>query len=364
MSMRESIYEHRGTVQQMQDWSEPDEWIPALLQGENLALALYLWNNSDKTVNPRHLTGQWLLCSSYGLLKPDENGILTITSDGWDFIDNPQGRVVQRIDYSEGLLHLLRMIAEQGPGRRSELLPYFADFLERYSRVRAQATISAYWYARMRNLAERGLVTRSGVTYQITSAGLTYLDLVADLLDSDEATKTPSPVHQIGKLVKAQADAVRKQIRETLSTMDPYSFEMLIQRLLEAMGYENVTVTSKSGDGGVDVVADIEVGITPVREVVQVKRRQRSLHRPVLDQLRGSLHRFSAMRGTVITTGRFSKGAQQAAFEQGAAPITLIDGERLVELLIEYKIGARKRSIEVLEFEPADFASDEEAEEL
>ena len=39
------------------------------------------------------------------------------------------------------------------------------------------------------------------------------------------------------------------------------------------MGYENVYVTAPSNDKGVDVVADIELGISKVREVIQVKRQ-------------------------------------------------------------------------------------------
>ena len=70
----------------------------------------------------------------------------------------------------------------------------------------------------------------------------------------------------------------------------------------------------------------------------------------MLDQLRGSLHRFNAVRGTIITTGRFSQGVEEAAFERGAAPITLIDGDKLLDLLIEYEIGVTKRQVEYREF--------------
>lgn len=40
------------------------------------------------------------------------------------------------------------------------------------------------------------------------------------------------------------------------------------------------------------------------------------------------------------------------AFAKGVAPITLIDGKRLLDLLIEHEIGVRKRDIEILEFDP------------
>lgn len=70
----------------------------------------------------------------------------------------------------------------------------------------------------------------------------------------------------------------------------------------------------------------------------------------MLDQLRGSLHHFNAVRGTIITTGRFSKGVEEAAFERGAAPTTLIDGDKLLDLLFENQIGVTKRQVEYWEF--------------
>ncbi len=135
-----------------------------------------------------------------------------------------------------------------------------------------------------------------------------------------------------------------------LLEMDPFKFEQLVKLLLEEMGYENVATTSPTNDKGVDVVGTIELGISAVREVIQIKRHRGTIGRPVLDQLRGSLYRFNAVRGTVITTGRFSKGAEDAAFERGAPPITLIDGERLLDLLFDYQIGVNKKQVDYYEF--------------
>ena len=84
---------------------------------------------------------------------------------------------------------------------------------------------------------------------------------------------------------------------------------------------------------------------------MQVKRRRGNVGRRVLDQLRGSLHRFNAVRGTIITTGGFSRGTQEAAFERGAAPITLIDGEKLLDLLVEHNIGVSRQTVDDLEFD-------------
>ena len=64
--------------------------------------------------------------------------------------------------------------------------------------------------------------------------------------------------------------------------------------------------------------------------------------------LRGSLFKFGAVRGTIVTTSGFARGAKKDAFAQGAAPITLIDGKKLIDLLIKHEIGVRKHEIEVL----------------
>lgn len=251
------------------------------------------------------------------------------------------------------------IVSEHGPGKRSQFMPAFVEFLETYSSYRSRPAMNSAWHGRIRNLYERGLVSRAGVTYEITQLGLDYLQEVGSLLEQTGRESATPQQSSIRQLLKEQKNEVQSRLQEVLSEMHPYKVEFLIKRLLEAMDYENVQVTSRSGDGGVDVVADIEVGITPVREVVQVKRRKNNIQRRTLDELRGSLHRFDATRGTIITTGGFSSGAQAAAFERGAAPITLIDGERSIDLLIEHEIGVRKRPIQLIEFEPADFEDEE-----
>ena len=142
---------------------------------------------------------------------------------------------------------------------------------------------------------------------------------------------------EVWDAIKVHNDDQREALREQLGSMHPYRFERLVRELLEAMGYEDVTLTKQSGDKGVDVVARMQFGITTVTEVVQVKRHQGSIGRPVLDQLRGALPYHKAIRGTIITLGDFSQGCTEAALFPGAAPIGLINGERLLELLMDHQ---------------------------
>jgi restriction system protein len=151
-------------------------------------------------------------------------------------------------------------------------------------------------------------------------------------------------------------------LRERLGKMNPYRFESLVKDLLEAMDYEDLVVTKQSGDKGVDVVANYEFGITQIREVVQVKRYQGSITRPILDQLRGALPYHQAIRGTIITLGKFAQGCKDAALYPGAAPITLIDGDKLIELMLKHEVGIKKRPQTLIEIDESYFA--ENADEV
>jgi restriction system protein len=354
--LQSTIGRLRGTPQDPVDWSSPEEWIPERLAGTDRDTALAVWNGTDKRVNPRHVYGHWLLATHYGLLADHDGGVLGMSERGTDFLDSPGGKTEAALDEAEGLLKILALVADSGPASFGELVEGWAEYLSRRSNFGTDSTIKDTLRRRLRNLLERELLDRSGTRYTISEAGLAYLGRTGD-----EDASGGDEIQEIRKLVRQQEASVRESIRDILADIDPFGFEHLVKRLLEEMSYDNVEVTSRSGDGGVDVVADIELGITSVREVVQAKRHKRTIQRKDLDALRGSLHRFGAVRGTIVATSTYSKGTREAAFEPGAAPITLIDGEKLIDLLIAHDIGVRKKPLDVLELDADAFAEIEES---
>ena len=287
------------------------------------------------------MQGTWFPASTYDLVVVDRHGILLLTEDGKRFVAGDE-EVTARIDEGEGLPRILEIIADRGPGRRRDFLPDWSEYLRRHSNFSSESTTRDTLSRRIRNLVDREMLARSGSSYRITDQGLAYLKRTG---------VETSEVEEIRDRIKHQGRVVRDALKSFLAEFDPYAFEHLIARLLEAMEYQNINVTKFSGDKGVDVTADIEVGITSVREVVQVKRHQAEIQRKDLDALRGSLHRFEAVRGTIITLGDFASGTRAAAFEPGVAPITLIDGEKLIDLLVEHGIGVQKRRFDVLEID-------------
>lgn len=354
--LQATINELRGTPQKTVDWTDPSAWIPERLQREDRELARAIWDGSKGAVNPRHTYGHWLLAQRYDLLREDDDGVLQLTKTGQAFLEQPGGEVESAIDEAEGLTKLLSIVADSGPARAGGLVTEWADYLSRRSLFKTESTIKDTMRRRLTNLLERGLVERNGSLYSATPSGLAYLQKIGDE-DSGGGNH-----NQVQLLVRQQENAVRGSLRELLQDMDPIAFEHLVKRLLEEMDYQNVDVTARSGDGGVDVVGDIELGITSVREVVQVKRHRRPVQRKDLDALRGSLYRFNAIRGTIVTTSRFAKGTQQAAFVTGTAPITLIDGDKLIDLLIKHSIGVRRLPIKLLEVDAEALAAVQKAD--
>jgi len=344
-SMREAIYKHIGNPQNPVDWNNPEEWIPARLcdDEKNQDLALRLWRCSDGLVNPRYVAGPMYLCTIHQLLSV-QSGVLRVTELGEKFVVGSE-QVKAKIDSYEGMTLTLQEIADKGPTKRREVMKSFAAYCHEFTTLSSYASINMAHSSRIRHLRERSFIEKKGHSYQITDSGLEYLSSQRVAGEGDRQNSG------IAVLVNSINTEVRQQLREFLQNMNPYLFEHLIKLLLEEMNFEKVKVTSAVNDKGVDVLAEIELGISRVREVIQVKRVRGSVGRPILDLLRGSLYRFDAVRGTIITTGKFSKGANDAAFDKGAAPITLIDGERLLDLLIEHNIGIRKREIRIFEFD-------------
>lgn len=335
--LNQSIWNLTGTPQDIVDWTNPDEWIAERLVGKNRELATLIWEQSGKTVNPRYTYGHWSLIHKYNLLSEASDGKLQLTKDGQEFVNHDAGQTVQCLDEPEGLVALLSMIEHNEPTRVSEILEDWGHHLELNSNFRSPATFMTCLRSRINNLLARGLIERDGVRYSPTSEGSTYLGKFKDASDD--------PTSEFHEWLKHQKNKTREDLLERLRSMDPWQFEHLVKCLIVRMGYENAEVTASSGDGGVDVTANIEVGITSVKEVIQVKRHGRTTPPKDLDALRGSLYRFGAIRGTLITTSKFSNKTKKAALDSRAQPITLIDGEKLVDLLIEHEIGVRKHTI-------------------
>lgn len=144
---------------------------------------------------------------------------------------------------------------------------------------------------------------------------------------------------------------VRKKLRTQLAALTPSEFEDTIGALLRAIGFDEVTVTGRSGDGGIDVRGTLVVGdVIRTRMAVQAKRWKQNVQAPIIQQVRGSLGTHE--QGLIITVSDFSPGAREEAERVNAVPVALMNGEQLVALMVEYNIGVHRASYDLLEVGP------------
>lgn len=133
----------------------------------------------------------------------------------------------------------------------------------------------------------------------------------------------------------------RATLLSTIKTLPPRGFEELSRYLLLESGFEEVTVTGRGGDGGIDGHGVLRVSkLVSMKVLFQCKRYAGSVGPDVVRDFRGSLA-GRAEKGIILTTGYFTNSAEQEARREGVVPIELVDGDRLVELFEEMEIGLK-----------------------
>ncbi len=144
----------------------------------------------------------------------------------------------------------------------------------------------------------------------------------------------------------------REVAHQTLLAMAPDAFERLAKRLLRELGFVQVEVTGKSGDGGIDGKGIVKIqNVLSYHVVFQCKRYANSVGSGAIRDFRGAMM-GRADKGLFITTGTFTQEATKEATRDGASPIDLIDGDNLIGLLKDLRLGMRVRMVEEVEVDP------------
>ena len=134
----------------------------------------------------------------------------------------------------------------------------------------------------------------------------------------------------------------KQRLAEVLKKMDAFAFERLSQRLLRECGFTQVTVTKKTGDGGIDGNGKLIInGIVSFNVAFQCKRYAEAVGASAIRDFRGSLT-TDIEKGIFITTGTFTKAAIDEASKPGKKQIDLINGEQFMDKLAEYGLGLKE----------------------
>ncbi len=161
---------------------------------------------------------------------------------------------------------------------------------------------------------------------------------------SGESVRLRAPGNDAEAAVERWNTKVKQDLLEQLKECDPIVFEHIVAQLLIAIGYEEVRVTKRSNDGGIDIHAIFSArGVTRVPTALQVKRWRKPVGRPEVQRLRGSLK--STQQGVIVTTSHFAKPAIKDAAREDGNPVHLIDGSLLADLMVEHGLGVQTSRI-------------------
>lgn len=136
----------------------------------------------------------------------------------------------------------------------------------------------------------------------------------------------------------------RKKLLEVLLALPPSGFERLCQRLLRESGFEQVIVTGRSGDGGIDGQGILQVNpFVSFKVLFQCKRYTGAVSVSQVRDFRGAMM-GRADKGIILTTGTFTSDAQKEAVRDGVPPIELVHGDKLLDMFENLELGLTPRT--------------------
>jgi restriction system protein len=129
------------------------------------------------------------------------------------------------------------------------------------------------------------------------------------------------------------------EMLEILKKLSPTGFERLCQRILREAGFENVELTKRSNDKGIDGTGTWKQGILSWNVIFQCKRYAEKVGSPEIRNFKGTMSGRNE-KGLFITTGTFTAEAISESRREGTRQIDLINGSELCELMKNLRLGA------------------------
>ena len=152
----------------------------------------------------------------------------------------------------------------------------------------------------------------------------------------EEGIETPPPADQTSD---------KDDLLNIILSLPPSGFERLCQRLLRESGFQEVIVTGKSGDGGIDGIGTLQINpFVSFKVLFQSKRYSGSVSVSQIRDFRGAMSGRTD-KGIIITTGTYTADAKREAARDGVSPIELVDGERLIAMFEQLELGLTPRTI-------------------
>lgn len=168
------------------------------------------------------------------------------------------------------------------------------------------------------------------------------------LLAPENPQQVRSPDERLNDALKEIRESVAIDLLTNLLQVSPTRFEFIVLDVLHKLGYgghrDDLKRVGGTGDGGIDGIISLDkLGLE--RVYVQAKRWQGTVGRPDLQAFYGALIGQKAKRGIFLTTSGYS--AQAIDFAKSVEGLVLIDGNRLVNLMMDNEIGVSSQVVKL-----------------
>lgn len=216
------------------------------------------------------------------------------------------------------------------------------------SRIRNQISWARFYLVKTGYMdsSQRGIwsLTEKGVNSKtLTQDDLLKILMIGQGRYTDDETKPEK--NSENEEVPEENVEHKEKLLKLLQDLPPKGFEKICQRLLRESGFQQVKVTGKTGDGGIDGEGILAINpLVSFKVIFQSKRYKGSISAPIVRDFRGAMQ-GRAEKGIIITTGSFTRDAKTEARRDGAPPIELVDGEGLVKLFEEKELGLKPKTV-------------------
>lgn len=172
-----------------------------------------------------------------------------------------------------------------------------------------------------------------------------------DVSKKNELKQIDTPAEGLEKIYELLNNELKDEMLERLKKINFYKFESIVIDLVVKMGYGgskieiSQSLTKKSNDEGIDgIINEDKLGLD--RIYLQAKRwSNTTIGRPEVQKFVGALAGKGVIKGIFITTSTFTKEAITYCENLTSQKIVLVDGNKLVELMVEFNIGLHTEQI-------------------
>ena len=181
---------------------------------------------------------------------------------------------------------------------------------------------------------------------------LKWVKVFQDLRE-DKSTETTVDV-EAEKIIQLQEEiepentkgSLKPTLLEVLQNLSATGFEHLCGRLLREYDFENIEITQRSHDGGIDGYATLKLNpFVNLSVFFQCKKYTGTVPTEKVQAFIGVMetNKRSVEKGLIITTGTFAKAAWD--IEKNNVKLELIDGDKLVEMFEKVELGVVSMTI-------------------